>query len=382
MRSSLLASSMGSAKPVLIAAISGRALAASARRGGYVPLVADFFGDEDTRALAEKHVRLDTSIARGMVADELFEALETLASAQRPAGTVCGTGFEDRPELLARVGERWGLLGNSAATVARVKDPLAFATLCSECGIPHPQTSMRRPSDPRRWLAKRRGGAGGTHITFVDDSKDNGGVDYFQQRVDGTPVSALILADGRRGMVLGFSAQWPAPSPLHPFRYGGAVRPAVLRLQVAAAMTATVERLVAAVPLVGLNSADFLVDGDAFWLLEVNPRPGATLDIFEPADQSLFALHVDAIRGSLPERVPVLPGAAASATVYAPHDIASMPAMDWPEWAADRQNAGTGVSAGEPVCTVLAHAHEPAAAKALADQRVSLILARLAPRFP
>jgi predicted ATP-grasp superfamily ATP-dependent carboligase len=367
---------------VLIAAISGRALAASARRGGYVPLVADFFGDEDTRALAERHVRLDTSIARGMVADELFAALETLASAQRPAGTVCGTGFEDRPELLARVSERWGLLGNSAETVARVKDPLAFAALCSECEIPHPQTSLRPPADPRSWLAKRRGGAGGTHITFVSDSKHNGGVDYFQRRVDGTPVSALLLADGRRGMVLGFSAQWSAPSPPHRFRYGGAVRPAVLTPKLAEAVTGAVERLIAAVPLVGLNSVDFLIDGDTFWLLEINPRPGATLDIFEPADHSLFALHVDAIRGSLPERVPVLSGAAASATVYAPNDIASMPAIDWPEWAADRQNAGTSVSAGEPVCTVLAQANEPAAAKALAEQRVTAMLAKLVPRQP
>ena len=367
---------------VLIAAISGRALAASARRGGYVPLVADFFGDEDTRALAERHVRLDTTIARGMIADELFAALETLAATQRPVGTVCGTGFEDRPELLARVGERWGLLGNSAETVARVKDPLAFAALCSECDIPHPQTSLRQPTDPRGWLAKRRGGAGGTHITRVSDSKENGGLDYFQRRVDGTSASALILADGRRSMVLGFSAQWSAPSPSHPFRYGGAVRPAVLMPELAEGMTAAVERLVAAVPLVGLNSADFLVDGDAFWLLEINPRPGATLDIFEPADTSLFALHVDAIRGTLPQRVPALAGAAASATVYTPFEIPSMPAVDWPEWAADRQNAGTGVSAGDPVCTVIAHANDPAAAKGLAEQRVTAILAKLAPRRP
>jgi uncharacterized protein len=365
---------------VLIAAISGRALAASARRGGFVPLVADFFGDEDTRALAERHVRLDTSIARGMIADELFDALDTLASAQRPVGTVCGTGFEDRPELLARVGERWGLLGNSADIVARIKDPLAFAALCNKCGIPHPQTSLGPPADPHRWLAKRRGGAGGTHITPVEANGD--GADYFQRRVDGTPVSAMILADGRRGIVLGFSAQWSAPSPSHPFRYGGAVRPATLTPQLAEAMTGAVERVLAAEPLVGLNSADFLVDGDGFWLLEINPRPGATLDIFEPADGSLFALHVDAIRGSLPECAPVLSGAAASATVYATRDISSMPAIDWPEWAADRQNAGTRVSACEPVCTVLAQANDPAAAKALAEQRVTAILTKIAPRLP
>ena len=37
---------------VLIAALSGRGLAASARRAGYAPLVADVFGDTDTPELA------------------------------------------------------------------------------------------------------------------------------------------------------------------------------------------------------------------------------------------------------------------------------------------------------------------------------------------
>jgi len=373
---------MDSATPVLIAAISGRALAASARRAGYVPLVVDFFGDEDTVALAQAHVRLDTGIARGMVADELIDALATLAAAQRPLGTVCGTGFEDRPEILALVAQRWGLLGNSAQTVARVKDPLAFAALCRECDVPHPHTLLSPPADARGWLAKRRGGAGGTHVTSAEESAGNIAADYFQQRVEGTPVSALMLADGRRTMVLGFSAQWPAPAPTRPFRYGGAVRPAALAPELAAAMTAAVERLAAAVPLVGLNSADFLVDGDAFWLLEINPRPGATLDIFEPAGSSLFALHMAAIRGRLPERVPALSGAAASATVYAPNDIASVPPLDWPDWAADRQSAGTRVSAGEPICTVLAHARDADAAKVLVRERAAMILAQVAPSVP
>jgi len=44
-------------KAVLIVAASGRALAASARRGGYLPLVVDFFGDADTIALKEYEAR-------------------------------------------------------------------------------------------------------------------------------------------------------------------------------------------------------------------------------------------------------------------------------------------------------------------------------------
>jgi len=65
---------------VLIAAVSGRALAASARRAGFVPLVADCFADDDTLALAHTHVRLRWGAARGIDAGELLEALERLAA--------------------------------------------------------------------------------------------------------------------------------------------------------------------------------------------------------------------------------------------------------------------------------------------------------------
>src|SRR3954451_23587646 len=97
---------MNRAIAVLIAAASGRALAASARRGGYVPLVADFFGDEDTAAAAEAHIRLDQGLARGMRSDPVIAALESLARAREPAGIVCGTGFEDRQDLVGAIPPR------------------------------------------------------------------------------------------------------------------------------------------------------------------------------------------------------------------------------------------------------------------------------------
>jgi len=92
---------------VLLAAVSGRALAQSARRGGYLPLVADFFGDQDTVAAAHAHTLVDGSFARGFREPELMAALERLAAQHPPAGIVCGTGFEDRPQLLAQIERRW-----------------------------------------------------------------------------------------------------------------------------------------------------------------------------------------------------------------------------------------------------------------------------------
>jgi predicted ATP-grasp superfamily ATP-dependent carboligase len=369
-------------KAVLIAAASGRALAASARRGGYAPLVADFFGDEDTAAAAEAHIRLDQGLAHGMSSALIIAALERLASPREPAGIVCGTGFEDRPELLADIAQRWTLFGNGPAVVARTKDPLAFAKLCDESGVGHPDTSLAPPPDPANWLAKRQGGAGGRHIRNAADSDAVSRAFYFQRRVEGLPVSALFLADGHRATVLGFSAQWSAPTPSQPFRYGGAAQPAVVDTETADAMTEAVQRLTPTVQLRGLNSADFLVRGRDLDLLEINPRPGATLDIFEPSDGSLFAMHISACQGMLPAKRPRYGQARASAIVYADRNISAFPVLDWPPWTADRPAVGTSVDNGDPLCTVFACAATATSARERAAQRGAAILASTSGSLP
>lgn len=360
---------------VLIAAASGRALAASARRAGYAPLVADVFGDADTLQLAGAYARIGDGSVQAIREANLLAALETLGGAAKESlGVVWGTGFEDRPELLARLAQRWCLLGNRAEVVASVKDPMAFARLCADCGIPHPEVSLTRPHDPEGWLAKRRGGSGGSHIRPAADASELRLDLYFQSRHSGTPLSLLFLADGRRILPLGLSAQWAWPTSTQPFRYGGAVRPANISSDVAGQCSEAVGKTLEIVPLIGLNSADFLVEGDAFCLLEINPRPGATLDLFEPAEGSLLKLHIEACEGRLPTTAPVYQGAAAVAIVHADRTIRVEPRV-WPEWTADRPRAGTLVEAGAPFCTVLAHASTAAEARRLVHERRARIIA-------
>jgi predicted ATP-grasp superfamily ATP-dependent carboligase len=360
---------------VLIVAASGRALAASARRGGFVPLVADFFGDQDTIAVAAAHVRLRDGLERGMRSDNILPALESLAARQEPAGIVYGTGFEDRPELISSIRRRWKLLGNPPEVVARAKDPLGLSKLCCGNGIAHPDISLSPPSGPHNWLRKRKGGAGGQHIrAAVNDGDARDGTFYYQRRVDGTPTSALFLAEENRALVLGFSAQWSSPASEQPFRYGGAVQPASLARTAIEAMTETVQKLAAGLSLVGLNSADFLVDERGIQFLEINPRPGATLDIFEPVDDSLFAMHIAACGNILPAKAPCFERARASAIVYAERDIAAFPMLDWPHWAADRPAIGSRIARGDPLCTVFACATGAAEARALAERRIAMIL--------
>src|SRR5499433_2416376 len=128
---------------VLIAAISGRALAQSAQRGGHQPLVVDFFGDQDTLQVARDHIRLTGRLANGIAESALIAALETLAQRHQPLmGAVCGSGFEDRPYLLQSVAARWPLFGNHAAIVTRVKNPEIVAAICARLAIPVPEFSF------------------------------------------------------------------------------------------------------------------------------------------------------------------------------------------------------------------------------------------------
>jgi uncharacterized protein len=362
---------MASGQAVLIAGFSARALAASARRAGYRPLIADVFGDEDTRAAALAYRGLTMDFERGINAEELMTALEALAAVAPPIGIVCASGFEDRPELIAALAKRWRLIGNPADLIARLKDPEAFAALCQTHGIAHPPTRATPPPDPAGWLVKRRGGAGGAHIRAAPGRP--GGTIYYQRQVPGRAISALLPANGRAASLLGLSAQWPAPTTDKPFRYGGAVRPAAADAACAARLADSVHRLAAAVGLRGLNSMDFMVHDDAFWLLEINPRPGATLDIFEPGRGSLFALHVAACEGVLPRRPPALTGAMAHGILYADRGLPSLPTITWPAWTVDRPRAATSVGCGQPVCSVLARASTGASAQALLADRMAAL---------
>ncbi len=356
---------------VLIAALSGRALAAAASRSGYRPLVADLFADLDTVALAAATERVPGSLAGGFRGPALLAALDRLAAGRALPGVVCGAGFEDRPALLAAIGRRHRLLGNPPETVRAVKRPDRLAALCARVRVPHPPT-LSRTGPTGDWLEKRAGGSGGVHVRPLDASASPRPGRYAQARVAGRPVSALVLGEGKRALVLGFSEQWCAPAPGRPFRYGGAVRPASMPAAIAYALREAAARLVAGAGLVGLNALDFMVRADGIDLVEINPRPGATLDVFPHPD--LFSAHVAACDGALPDAPPAFDGAAAAAIVYAPRPLAVPPDFDWPDWTADREPPGHRIAAQAPLCTVLAAAPDAAAARALAGARTAAII--------
>ena len=360
---------------LLIASVSARALAEAARRAGFTPLVADFFADADTQDAAHACRKL-TGLARGFRWRSLYPALCALAElAPSPVlGLVYGSGFEDRPELLRLISRRWPLLGTGASAVARLKSPEDFFATLDRLGIAHPPTQSAPPARGGKWLAKKRGGAGGSHIVPSRHARAKADA-YFQEQVAGRAVSALFVACGGEARVLGFSEQWTSPLPARPWRYGGAVCPANLSFSLARNVTATVKKLARAYAIKGLASADFLLCDEVPLLLEINPRPGATLDIFDRGRRPLLSLHIEAVReGKLPSRALALQDAMASAIVYAARRAQAPADGVWPAWVADRPQPSEWIDKSRPICTVSARAGTAAGARRLAESRRRKIL--------
>ena len=362
-------------QPALIAALSGRALAAAAARAGERAIVLDLFADRDTA----EHAAACEALPRGphgFARDLLLAAVARRAGAVR--GLVYGAGFEHDPALLDELSALVPLLGNAAQTVAAAKHPLGLAALLARLGLPHPPTTCVPPSG-EGWLRKRIGGSGGSHIAPADTAAPEADA-YFQQRVAGRAVSAAFVADGRSARLLGFSEQWADGDATAMFRYGGCVGPLALPAALGAAIAAACDAIAQALGLVGLNSLDLLVDGERWHVIELNPRPGASLDIFDGEhDAALWRLHLDGVAGRLPSLPPAAPaGSRAAAIVYAPRRLVIPDKMAWPSWSADRGADGTIIDRGEPICTVRAEAATTGAARARVEERGARLLARLA----
>lgn len=353
--------------PCLIVAVTGRALAASALRGGQPVAVLDCFADRDMRSAARAW-RLVVS-SRGIRFDENVLLRAARALAPPPAALVYGSGFEGRAGLLARLARGRQLYGNAPEVVERVRDPARFFPLLDRLGIAAPEVRLDRPARPDGWLLKRSGGAGGAHVRHAGESRPPADA-YYQRYEPGRTLSVLFLADGERALILGANRQWTASArPDRPFLYGGAVGGISLPRAVDRDIHRRLDALVAATGLVGLNGLDFILQDNRWLVLELNPRPTATTELYDSDyPRGLFGWHLRACRGGLPAR-PAAPRARRAHAVVFAAEPGRAAGMKFPAWCRDVPMPEVRFDRGDPVCTVHAAARTGADALALLRRR-------------
>jgi len=138
---------------VIIAGVSARALAESAARAGENVTALDAYGDLDLRRIA----RVVTVPRAGSRA---FDAMRAARASRRiEAGAVAYvSNFENAPGAVETLARGRTLLGNPAAVLRRVRDPLALARALPRLGAHTPAVRASAPlaSDSTRWLLKPR----------------------------------------------------------------------------------------------------------------------------------------------------------------------------------------------------------------------------------
>jgi predicted ATP-grasp superfamily ATP-dependent carboligase len=259
-----------------------------------------------------------------------------------------------------------------------MKRAITFFALLDVLHIPHPafrlQQLLQEDLNTASWLIKRNGGSGGTHIRKVKGHESLDAGYYYQQELQGIPVSLLFAADGKSVRQVGFNQQWLAPTSLMPYRYGGAVSQADIPKQVKQQLLESARKITSAVGLRGINSLDAIMSGEHLWVLELNPRLTSTLDLYPSLSPKLFDLHVQAVKGELVDFPVSGLKAKAHYIVYAPENMTVPEISTWPDWVADISQPATRIKAGEPVCTVTAEGDTADEAVGLMAQRVKQLI--------
>ena len=364
----------------MIAGVTTRPFAASAARAGYRVTAADAFGDLDLRAIAKVL----------LVRPQAGQSYSPLQAAEAAASTRADlaaytSNFENHPAAVTRLSQGCRLLGNSAATLVRVRDPIELQRVLRRAGLPALESRIRAPepaAHQRSWLLKPVSSGGGHGIRRWSSEESVPKGMYLQQYVRGIPGSLSFAADGSRAVVLGWSRQLvgEADFGVGPFRYCGSMVGATAMfpqqnelLRYAAELAAVLTR---EFRLVGLNGLDFIARRGVPYPTEVNPRYSSSMELIERATGlSMFEAHLAACKGNLPA-TPVERGMVyAKAVVFARRrvEVRKLPGRSGTRWIADVPHAGDIILQGRPICTVFATARTVERCRTLLQRRAAAV---------
>jgi predicted ATP-grasp superfamily ATP-dependent carboligase len=370
---------------ILLVSVSARMLAELATREAHEVVAVDRFGDLDLQRLCPSVSIMRDLGGRGGMA-ELVDAAERI----RAGSVVYGAGLENRPELVARLAAGRTLLGCTPQTLRRVRDPALLGASLRAAGHAYPLTFPAREAPERadpiaRWLRKPIRGGGGRGVREWRGGRPAGDV-IVQERIAGLPCSAAAVADGRSASLLGVSEQLIGRRALgaRGWRWCGNVVPPRLPAPEQQALTeaagAICAHLAAGFGLRGVFGVDLVWDGALPWVVEVNPRPVASLETIDAAHGvRSFAAHLEGCAGRLPPAgsgnwQADRSGAAGKAVLFATEDLR---VPDTSEWTArgirDVPHPGERIAAGRPVCTLVSTGGSPEAVLADLEARAAAL---------
>lgn len=350
---------------LLILGASTRAAAFSALRAGLHPFCGDLFADRDLEA------RCPVAAVPGKCYPE---GLMDVARQAPPGPWIYTGGLENRPEIVERISLSRDLWGNPPEVLRRARDPYRVAACLQRAGLPVPALSASPEGivSDGSWLAKPYRSAGGSKIHAWRGRALPSTTDYyFQQRVSGPACAAIYVADGKRASLIGFSEQLVGQRFLHarPFAYCGSIAPLGMGPETTAAFMRVGECLAEEFGLLGLFGVDAILHEGLPWIVEINPRYTASVELIEYASGiQLMALHRAVFVQAGPCLSPTKPphsGVVGKAILFAPQTLEVPDLQNWMKLPADLHGMpqvadipqqGSRIRRGRPILTVFCRA--------------------------
>lgn len=292
---------------LIIVGASARAAAESAARAGYRVTAADLFCDTDLRRCA--------TAVRVANFDQLPATLATL-----PPARWCYTGgLENRPDLITMISRWHHLLGCDARVLRTTRCPDSLNRILRAANIAYPEVQQTIAAcDREDWLCKPIRGCGGHGVCRVrhrptrqEPSANRPGSNgndgdlspmYYQRYVRGVSCSAAYVAAAGRAVLLGVTRQlngcdWAGSRE---FCYVGSIGPLFVGAKLEQQLLRLGDCLARDGHLSGVFGVDFVERQKTIWVLEVNPRYTASMEILERAGRlSIMTCHVLACESNL-----------------------------------------------------------------------------------
>lgn len=375
---------------ILLVGASVRALMESAAYSGYEVTGIDFFGDIDSSWRGKA-----ISLARDYKLPANVINLLGVAQELENNGLVYAAGPENHPDALSYWDVQGKLLGNPPTVLKMVRNPwllqesLARIPMLEKVQVRMPRfyrvSQWQQLDQTVDWLLKPLNRGGGHGIIRFPNSQLNADSlanpmncqqNIIQERIEGTAASVTFLANGKESMLLGDSYQLTDPDS---YRYEGNIvpldskqffDPEIYRRQI----TAAIEQLTLNFGLKGINTLDIVINSHGIWVLELNPRWSASVELIERhLGKWLFKAHLAALKEtSLPTDIvascPNIPiqrdeekqNYWGKRIVYAKQDFRVLTKTHdelmglYIKGVRDIPQAGTLIEKEQPICTILA----------------------------
>jgi predicted ATP-grasp superfamily ATP-dependent carboligase len=208
-------------------------------------------------------------------------------------------GLENHPDLIESWAKLATLWGTRAEVVRVVRDPQLLSAAFHREGLRFPRiASQATDRSASRWLRKPRRSGGGRGIMFwnpgdpLDPEKE-----YLQEYVAGRSLSGAWVADDQTVHLLGVTKQeiGDQGNGARGFQYSGSLGPLPLGESEQQEWIRIGQCLHGTLGLRGLFGVDAVHTEAGLYVIEVNPRYTASMELIERATEcSLVGLHRDA----------------------------------------------------------------------------------------